>query len=235
MAISPRDLGGISDAATQDNNVQVYWFVRLDIASPVGTKCFTNKPCDATGKITLNLRGDGSFDWYEYDVEVGTIKEQVDDDTNLSFLKFGNVSAQAGLLDRQWTKWSNTPGLRGTTVWIYKAQFDPHTDSYLGAYLRFYGELGGGTYNDVAAITVRTKDADSESPEAHIDSSCVFLRNYRGPDCGFAGSEPVGQLTCSGSRADCVLRSNQLNFGGFDRLPAEGSEQVWGSVGVVGR
>lgn len=222
-----RDLGGISDAATQNNNIQVYTFVRLDIASPIGTKCFTNKPCDATGKITLNLRGDGSFDWYEYDVMIGTIKESIEDDSSISYLKFGNLSAQAGLLDRQWTKWSNTPGLRGATVWIYRAQFDPITDAYLGAYLRFYGELGGGTYKEEATITVRTKNADADSPESCVNATCAFLRYYRGPDCGFAGAEPAGEVTCDGSRGACTRRSNQLNYGGFDRLAAPGTEQQW--------
>jgi hypothetical protein len=227
MSVSTRNLGGISDAATQDNVICIWDFVRLDIASPVGTKCFTNKPCDSTGLITLNLGGAGSFDWLDYDVVVGPVVESMQNAATINFVKFGNVSAQNTLLDKQWTKWASSPGLRGASIYIYRAQFDPITDSFLGGYLRFFGELGGGTFKDEATITVKPKDTTSvkESPDKPIGSLCVNL--YRGPDCGYTGAEPGVEVTCDFSRGACNRRANELNFNGFDRVPADGAEQEW--------
>lgn len=225
--VSPRNLGGISDAATQNNVIQVWDFVQIQIASPVGIQRFTNKPCDSSGFISLNLNSSGTANWYEYDVTIGNISESLQDLTTINYIKFGNLSAQNGFLDKQWTKWANSPGLRNATVWIYRAQFDPTTDVYLGSFIRFYGELGGGTFRDEATITVKPKDTPNvkESPDKPIGSSCVNL--YRGPDCSYTGLEPAGELTCDFSRGACNRRSNELNFNGFDRVPADGTEQQW--------
>lgn len=225
---SPRDLGTIPVLKTQENVLVEAAFVKIELPSPVGVVRFTNLHCGASGEIDLDIDG-ATETWKEYDVEVGDITESGEDETTLSWLRFANLAAFNGFDDKQFTKWANSPGLRKVPVDIYLAQFNPATGALLGSFLYFPGEFDGGEFDTYAQIVVKQRDTPWAKiiPYGRVSPTCVYVQNYRGVDCAYAGAEPGGQTTCGGTRADCELRSNQARFGGFDLMPPLGHEIEW--------
>jgi len=122
-------------AATADNKLAWRWFVRVDIATPVGTKRF----CDyaTPGVQTLNIDGTTQA-WNETDVLVGGLDQGVQ--SKVSFVDFSN-------LDGQWTAWALTPGLRSAAVRVYHVQFN--ADGTLAGPVKMYqGMVGGQSHLD---------------------------------------------------------------------------------------
>jgi hypothetical protein len=220
---NPRDLGSITTNDVDNNSICVRYFV--SIAMPSGTIRLTDHPCGPDGFLFENV--DGSVEqWDEFNFTLSGVEEQQNVINSVVTIDLLNIAEPMynGYVAKQWTKLSNSPGLKGREVKIYKAQFDPVTGTFIDAYRIFWGEFDGGRYEDMASITIKPKDTPWVKfvPLHEVGPLCVHVTNYRGTDCGFAASEPVGEITCDGSRRACALRSNELNFSGFDKIPADG-------------
>jgi hypothetical protein len=238
-----KDLGSVPLSSTQANTFLER--ICLQIKLSTGTVYLTNAVCsvqaislpppmgDNTVKgynaVSLNL--DGTARWYlQYGVELGEITESTQDGTSVSWVMFDNLAAENNLQDRQFTKWANSPGLRKVPVDVYSVHFNPTTGAYLGSYLLFPGEFDGGEFGPKAQLTLKQRDTPWRVSMLHqINGTCASLRNYKqvGSDCGYAGPEPAGQLTCSGSIGDCLLRGNQARHNGFTMLPKPGTTISW--------
>lgn len=238
-----RDLGTVPVGATNAGTFIERTCISIKFAA--GYVNLTNHPCPIVNlNLDLNLDGtpdgakdynaislnlDGTSRYYlQYGFTLGEITESSQDGKSASWLQFDNVAADNNYQDRQFTKWANSPGLRKVAVDVYSVHFDPATDAYLGSYLLFPGEFDGGEFGDIAQITLKMRDTPWAVQMLHkVNGSCASLRNYRGVDCGYAGAEPVGQVTCSGSLGDCTLRGNQARHNGHTKLPKPGINIVW--------
>jgi hypothetical protein len=88
------------------------------------------------------------------------------------------------------------------------------------------GRADGGTANFEDAsepVTISiVPDSDAEGapgPAQSHESSCRYVRQYKGLQCGYAGLLP----TCAGTFTDCAAHSNTPRFGGFPYAPKPGT------------
>lgn len=230
--VATRSLGGGSAADVQANRIQQWWFIKVEFAAPVGTKYFTDRPTFPADFISLDI-GDGSGlqNWYHYDIQRGPLDQSSTDPINVSWIKFQNIFFDG--VAKPWTKWCNTPGVKGTkvTVWLIQFQLSvaQETNTILVRSKLYEGKFDDGVYEkDYAQITLKPPDTPwgREFPWAEIGPLCPYI--YRDLfTCQYVGAEPPGQTTCGKSRADCSLRANTINFGGMDMLPAVGQNQIW--------
>lgn len=56
----------------------------------------------------------------------------------------------------------------------------------------------------------------------YLPSNCRWVSNFKGAECAYAGIDS----TCKGTYDDCLLKANQVRFGGFKGLEAGGLRVV---------
>lgn len=151
-----RDLGGTPLGTIQANEIDWSYFVRIDIASPVGTKRWTDRPA---GDFTGNVDG-SSQTWTGADLIMGPLDQG--DQEMVSWMDFAN-------LDYTWTSWANSPGLRGATVQVWVAWFDA-AGAVAGSYKVYDGRVDNGEYGPRAkmALTPQGRGWSRDVPYATI-------------------------------------------------------------------
>jgi hypothetical protein len=104
-----RDIGTIPTSALEANVIRWQWFVKMQIAAPVGTKRFT----DAEDDLTIDVDG-SSQTWTATDLQVGNLDQGKQFFLNPSTISFGNLDTPP-----TWSTWANSPGLRNATVEVW--------------------------------------------------------------------------------------------------------------------
>src|SRR4029077_10401990 len=141
-----RKTGTVTTALTQQDAVDHSYFVRTDIASPVGTKRWTDRDCLGAGSYTGSIDG-SSQTWTEAGLIVGPLDQSDNDTLSVSWLRFWN-------LDWTWTNWANSPGLRNALVWVYDAWFN--TDGSLaGSILIYNGKIDNQELGPEAMLALK--------------------------------------------------------------------------------
>lgn len=107
-----RSIGAIPVADLQANVIDWSYFLRVDIAAPVGTKRFTDRSASFTGNI------DGTSQAWTHGIglQVGAL------DQGRQFI-LRPSSFSAANLNYTWGNWAATPGLRDAEVQIYVGWF----------------------------------------------------------------------------------------------------------------
>lgn len=142
MTIS-RDLGTIPVGRLQSNTVDWFYFVKIEIASPVGTKRFTNRHTDYTGDI------DGSSQtWVAEDMQCGGFGQGKQGALRVAKLSFAN-------LDYTWTNWANSPGLRKTNVSVWRGEFNPADGLLDDAILIYVGTIDSHQCGERANLAIK--------------------------------------------------------------------------------
>lgn len=143
-----------SASLTQANDIIHYAFVRVDVASPIGTKRFTDMP----GGLTANIDGAGSLPWSEDAVMAGALDQSDQDTMKVSWLKFANLPESPATVGK-WTTWANSPGLRNAPIFVYDAWFNINADlsigSLAGALLLYQGKIDNHELLEVATLALK--------------------------------------------------------------------------------
>lgn len=108
------------------------WCVRVDFASPVGTKRFTDG--GPAGDLPANVDGAGVQTWSVVPLVASGLEEGNPGTLSVATLAFGN-------LDGQWTTWKNTVRLLNTPVQVWKVDFDPDTGAITNLYKKYDGRI----------------------------------------------------------------------------------------------
>jgi hypothetical protein len=194
------------------------WFVKFEIASPVGTKRFTDYPND----IAINVDGTVQT-WLESGANVGPINQAKSGAATVSWIEMPNM-------DTLWAQWANIPGLKGTLVTIYVGVWSS-ASIYDGAYVVAIMEIDEHLVSNWAQLTLvppRSTNWAKMSLGSPIGALCPY--DFTDPNtCQYVG----GLANCMKTRDDCVAHANQINFGGQDLLPPPGSVIYNGGVTVV--
>jgi hypothetical protein len=143
-----RNLGSIPLVEVQNNVNFSYLFARVDVASPVGTKRYSEA---FFGDFTGNIDGSSQL-WSAADFLVGGLNQSAQNVTSVSSISFANIS-DAGTL-APWTGWAITPGLRGAKVQIWVAYFDRSTLALIDKVKLFEGTIDSGEFGDRATMAV---------------------------------------------------------------------------------
>lgn len=124
-----RNISSIPVALIEANEIDWGWFVRVDVASPVGTKRFCDRAADYTGAIEAT-----SATWLcGSDLRVGAI------DQGREFtLQPSNFSVSN--LDYTWSNWAQSPGISDAPVEIYVGWFNAD-GSLAGAVKLYHGRI----------------------------------------------------------------------------------------------
>src|SRR6266542_7058846 len=139
-----RNLGAISPATIQANAIDHSYFVRADVAAPVGTKRWTDRWVDFTG----NIDG-GSQTWTSGDFILGPLNQSSHASTAVSSVSFANLFDQNLA---PWTGWAISPGLRGVKAQIWDAWFSLSTGALIDKVKLFEGTIDGGEFGDRANL-----------------------------------------------------------------------------------
>lgn len=209
-----RNVGTIPTATFNSSVVQYFFFCKLEMPTPVGTKRYTQYPGGFTGDI------DGASEtWTELGFVVPNVTDSYDDVLNISAIEFPN-------LDNTFTDWSMTYGLKLRKLWIYIGFFDPSDGSFIDAFERWHGLTDEAELSSEARVTLRNFFVpwSRQIPPLLIGPKCISP--FKDPVmCQYAGAG----TSCNKSRATCSTYSNLTKFNGFDLLPPAGTIIKFGS------
>lgn len=125
-----RDISTIPVADLRAGVIDWSWFVRTDIASPVGIKRWTDRGSD----VTANIDGTSQTWTSGVGLQVGNIDQGREFVLNPSTISFAN-------LNWTWSGWANSPGLRDADVYIYVVWYDTTTGAMSGAVRMWTGRI----------------------------------------------------------------------------------------------
>jgi hypothetical protein len=164
-----RNLGSLPLSQVQANEFDWSYFVRIDVASPIGTKRFTDRYCGPTtppapsqqsfidtSARTTSLSIDGSTQlWSEDDVVVGGLDQGQQTMLAVSWLSFANLEETPGA-GPKWTGWANNPGLANAPVKVWHVRFDPATGAFVEKILMYDGKVDNARYGSRAELALRS-------------------------------------------------------------------------------
>src|SRR5436305_9808527 len=111
-----------------------YEFVRIDFASPVGTKRYTTYPDSAT--ITLNVDGTSQV-WTKFGVIVGRMGQDRGGVESVSWIKVPNNDGPPPTF----TGWAMSPGIKGARVRVWDGYFFAATGAFIEAAMNYDGKI----------------------------------------------------------------------------------------------
>jgi len=150
----------------------LYWayFVRIDIAAPVGTKRFSAWHIDITANI------DGTSQLWSSDMMLMNVEgiEQGEKQT-LSSASFSVGNAADPPL---WSQWAQSPGLRSAAVQIYRVQFNA-AGSLVASVKRYDGRVDAQEIDTIAHLflTPHNRPWSRQAPyatPAFLGASALF-------------------------------------------------------------
>jgi hypothetical protein len=221
-----RDVGAITQADLDAENISFNDFVRIEFPSPTGTKRFTNRPGGYVGNI------DGaSQTWDEYDVVVGRLAQGADSILDVSWVDFADV-------DNVFSGYAELHnGLTYISATIFRAHFaipDDPPDSpgaLLDSYIVYDGRLDEaqvGTRIRISLVPHRTS-MGKPLPARLFLPGC---QNEYGDE--MCQRTPDGTFpTCPKTRDACIARGNIVHFVGFDLIPKQNAVLKWGNAAAT--
>lgn len=206
-----RDLGAGLVDLLQRNRIDWSYFVRIDLAAPVGTKRFTDRRVSVTEDI------DGAPElWSTADLKVGRMSQGRQGPLTVSSLSFAN-------LDNTWTNWKNQVGLRGASVQVWAGWYTA-AGAFEEASLIYEGKIDSQQLGPRSELALKPWRVlwGRRAVWAVPGPRCIYP--FKDPlTCQYAGAD----TTCDHTRAACSAKGNLQHFGGFDLMPKDGEEQKW--------